>query len=221
MTTQTDNGERTTTRWGDIAGIAFVVLFFVGFIALDTPDTDAPVADWDAYFGDSGNRTETILSMFLIVLSGFAFLWFATSMRVRLRAAATAEQLRAVAAGAALLYVAMLVAGGIAFGNTAGAIEFGDTPVPDGDISRMFEQLGFALIMLAGGFASAVFVGVTSVLGRKAGVFPPWLAILGYVVAVILVFSFMFFPVLLLLVWVLIVSIRSLVSQTGSGAAPG
>jgi hypothetical protein len=220
MTTHTDNGERTPTRWGDIAGIAFVVLFFVSFVFLDTPDADAPVAEWEAFFDDSGNRTQTVLAMVLMVLSGFAFLWFAVSMRVRLRAAATAEQLRAVAAGAALLFVAMLVAGGVAWGNTAGAVEFGGTTVPDGDISRMFEQLGFALILLAGGFASAVFVGVTSLLGRKTGVFPPWLVNVGYVVAVLLVFSVMFFPILALLIWVLIVSIRSLVSRASSEAVP-
>jgi len=216
MTVQTGNRERAATRWGAAAGIAFVVVFFAGLMLLGTPEGEAPASEWEAWYDDSGNRSRAILAMLFVVISGFAFLWFASSLRTRLRS--PAEQLRTMAASTALLFTTMVMIAGVVFGSVAGQVEFGDATVPSGDTISTIEQLGWGLLMVAGGFSAAVFVATVSVLGRRTGVFPGWLTYVGYVAAVLLVFSFMWFPFAAVLIWVLAVSISSLASPSGSGA---
>jgi hypothetical protein len=68
-------------RGGAWAGIAFVPLFVVRFVAfLDTPDGDAPVSEWTEHFEDSGNRMQSVVGGYLMALAGLAFLWFLVAL---------------------------------------------------------------------------------------------------------------------------------------------
>jgi hypothetical protein len=52
-----------------IAGIAFVVLFVIGFVvSADTPDSDERL-EWRRWYLDSGHRTSAVVGMYLMVLS--------------------------------------------------------------------------------------------------------------------------------------------------------
>jgi hypothetical protein len=89
-----------------------------------------------------------------------------------------------------------------------GAKQFGSTPVPaGGDLARQFDQIGFALLLVAGALAAGLFVGMASHLARRSGTLPGWLTIAGYVVAVLQLVASFFFPFLLFLLWVLVASI--------------
>src|SRR3989337_797662 len=75
-------------RWTMLSGIAFAVLFIVGMLlGSDTPDPDAPDAEWTAWFDDSGHRTLQVVAMFLMVLAALALVVFITGLAHRLRAA--------------------------------------------------------------------------------------------------------------------------------------
>jgi hypothetical protein len=197
-------------RGGPWAGFAFAVLLVVRFVAfLDTPDSDAPASEWTEYFQDSGHRTQSLVGTYLMVLSGLAFFWFLAWLCGRLREAeGPSGFLSRAAFGAGLLFVAMVFASAVAMGTVAAGVEFGDTPVPDGEFARQFEGLGFGLLLLGGGFAAGVCMVAASLVALRATLLPRWLAIAGIVAGLLVIpFSVIFIPMVLLLLWVIAVGI--------------
>jgi hypothetical protein len=218
--------ESTTSRWGAGTGIVFVALFIVGWaLALGTPDSsEAPAAEWAAWFADSSHRAPIIAGMFLVVLSCFAFMWFAGSVLVGVRATAAAERLWWMASAAALLFGSVVLVGGAVLGTVAGSVSFGDVVVPAGGVIRTIEAMFVVLILVSGGISSALFVVLVSALGRKADAFPSWLEILGYLLGAAMALGITLAPgifekmlaLLAFLVWVLIVSIHTMARRTGT-----
>jgi hypothetical protein len=88
-----------------------------------------------------------------------------------------------------------------------GGKQFGGVAVPPGEFSRQFDQIGFALLLVAGALAAGMFTGVASYLARGSGTLPGWLTGAGYVVAVLQLAAALFFPFALFPLWVLIASI--------------
>jgi hypothetical protein len=85
---------------------------------------------------------------------------------------------------------------------------FGDTPVPSGaDIARQFDNIGFAVLLVAGALAAGAFTATASYLARRDAILPGWLTIAGYVVAVAQLAAGFFVPFVLFPLWVLVVSI--------------
>jgi hypothetical protein len=204
-----DTGDRAS-RWGAIAGIAFVVLYVVRFVwFLDTPEGDAPVREWTEYFEDSGHRTASILGGYTQLLAGLAFLYFLWALRNRLRRAeGSSEGLSTLAWGSGLVFVAMVFASAAAMMTVAASVEFSDGPVPNGEFARQMENLGFGLLLLFGLFSVGVCIAAASGSARRTGALPRWLVITGFVVAVIVaVLGVIFIPQILLLLWVLAVSV--------------
>jgi prepilin signal peptidase PulO-like enzyme (type II secretory pathway) len=67
--------------------------------------------------------------------------------------------------------------------------------------------------LLGGGFAALVLVLTASIISLQTGALPQWLAWLGIVAAVVLVFAVIFLPMIALLIWVLAVSIVMLMRR--------
>ena len=89
-----------------------------------------------------------------------------------------------------------------------GAKVFGDTPVPAGaDLSRQLDNVGFALLLVAGALSAGAFTATAAYRARRDTILPGWLTIAGYVVAVLQLAAGLFFPFILFLLWVLVVSI--------------
>jgi hypothetical protein len=61
--------------------------------------------------------------------------------------------------------------------------------------------------------AAGLFIGLASYLARRNGTLPGWLTIAGYVVAVLQLAAFFFFPFVLVPLWVLIAAITLLRRQ--------
>ena len=113
-------------RWAPVSGIAYVVLFVAGFIVGgdDIGDSDAEIV---AYFGDSGNRAEEIAGFFLLVVAALFFLWFASTLRDRLRSVeAEPKSLSSLAFGAGVASAALLVVAVALFFAVSFTIEFRD-----------------------------------------------------------------------------------------------
>jgi hypothetical protein len=98
------------------------------------------------------------------------------------------------------------MAGGATIAAVAGAIEFRDAPITDQDLVRTLPQMGYAMVLLGGGFAALVLVLTTSIISLQTGVLPQWLAWLGIVAAIILLFAVIFLPMIALVIWVLCVA---------------
>jgi hypothetical protein len=200
-------------RWGPIAGIAFVVLLFVGLtLAVNNlPSGDDPVSKFTNFYNDSGKRAETIIGGYLMILSAVFFLWFLASLRVRLLEVEGAPgRLTSIVFGGGVAFVALTIAAAGTFMTVAADISFGGEDFVAPEAARYLPELGYPFLLLGGAFAAIAMIDAASVLIWRTGVFARWLAWLGFVAAVILLFGFLFLPMVALLLWVLCVSIAML-----------
>lgn len=191
------------------AGIAFAVLLVAGFFLVgDTPDTDDKQA-WVDFYDDSDNRVTQIIGGLLGVLSAFAFLWFAHSLIARLAGSrSNADVLSNLARSAATLFAAFVILAMVVQVSISAAVELGDAPGPDtGDFGIQFEQLAFGLLLVAGCLSASLFIATVSELARQRGVWPRWLIWAGFVAALLLLLGVLFFPIALIPLWALAVSI--------------
>lgn len=218
---------RTIQNTAAIAGLAFIVLLVLGVFLMGTPDSNAPATEWASYFSDSGNRTQSIISAYLLVLAGLAFIVFLWALRPEFGdPVGIPALLLHISMASGIAFAMLLMAGGLATGAIAGSISFGDAPVPDGNFAREFEQLGTGLILLPGGLAAALSVAALSCASLLEDAWPRWLGIVGIVAAIVLLFSVAFIPLIALPLWTLIVAIELVarhptpVGATPAGIAP-
>jgi hypothetical protein len=196
-------------RLAAIAGIIFVILLVIGVGLIgDHPDPDASEQEIADYFADSDKHTLNIVGAYFWALAGVAFLFFLTHLRGVLRAAEGAPgTLSNLCFASGLAFIILLMAGSAAIAAVAGAIEFRDAPITNVDLIRTLPQMGYAMVLLGGGFAAIGVVLTTSIVSLQTGVLPQWLAWLGIVAAIVLIFAIIFIPMIALLIWVLAVSI--------------
>jgi hypothetical protein len=190
-------------------GIAFVVLFVVGFLVFPTPRDNNDVK-WDTWWDDSGHRVGAIIGAYLMVLGLLAFVWFMWNLCQRFRDGGG----MAITFGS--LFVGIVSVSVLVRASLPGGKQFGDQDLPQQlrDWSMQMDNIGFGLMLVAGALAAGAFAGVVSYLARRDALLPNWLTIAGYVVAVIQLAGGVFFPFVLFILWVLIVSIVLLRSGT-------
>jgi hypothetical protein len=204
-------------RLAGICAIAFAVLFFVGVTLPGLPDYKAtkkypdPAAHLTSFYASHGNRTRLVVAAYVMALAGLVFLVFLSHLRDRLRRAeGEAGASGGLVFGAGAVFVAMSYAGSAAWASIAGDLIFGKQRQPSPDVAGFIPQLGYPLVLIFGMFAAALAVAVTSMSALRTGVFPRWLAYLGFVAAVAMLFSVVFIPMLLFVVWMIAVGITLL-----------
>jgi hypothetical protein len=200
-------------RWGPLAGIAFVVLFVVGFSLNNMPSADDSVGKITSFYNDSGDRAQLIISSYVLWLAALFFFWFVASLRARLLAVEGAPgRLTSITFGGGLVFIALLMAAAACFASIAGDITFGgdDFGGANGTFlvgARFIPELGFPLLLIGGAFAAIAMVDAASILIVRTGMLPSWIGYFGFVAAVGLLFAGFFLPILLFLLWVLFASI--------------
>jgi hypothetical protein len=204
-------------RWGPLAGIAFVVLFVVGFSLNNIPSADDSTAKIFSFYNDSGDRAQLIISSYVLWLAALFFFWFIAGLRARLLAVEGAPgRLTSISFGGGLVFIAMLMAAAACFASIAGDITFGgdDFVGAQGarflDGARFIPELGFPLLLIGGAFAAIAMVDAASILIVRTGMLPSWIGYFGFVAAVGLLFAGFFLPILLFLLWVLFASVAML-----------
>ncbi|MBK1719996.1 hypothetical protein [Thiocystis violacea] len=202
-----------------IAGLLFSILLIASLLLLRqaVPYDPLEAGAW------LETRTDTVaLALNLVPFAGIAFLWFIGVLRDRLgeredRFFAT------VFLGSGLLFLAMLffsaaVVGGLIIAHTADPGRLlGSTTFSLGR-AITYEIMNVYAIKMAG-----VFMIVTSTLALRTGFLARWIAFLGYLLALLLLFSgrhiesaLMVFPV-----WVLLISVYILIDNHRGTAAGG
>jgi hypothetical protein len=81
-------------------------------------------------------------------------------------------------------------------------------PVPGGEVLRLANGLGFGSAGVAGMLAAALAISGLAVQGRSVGFFGARMYRITLAVAVLLVFSLLFVPIVGLLIWSAVVSVR-------------
>ena len=188
-------------RWEPLTGIAFIALFLVGLIINNSPNPDQSNAIWTSYFADKGHRVLVTISGFILVAAGLCLLAFLTTVWQRIAAARRPAVTSPVAVVAGAVAAAAVMIGGVAQAAVTGTMIFGNMAEPGPDTLRLAQSIGFPLIIVAGMFAASLSVAALSVQAYSAGILGRRLLILGEVLAVGLLASVFFFPMVLLLVW--------------------
>jgi len=200
---------RVTWRIGAaVCGIAFVPVFIAGiFLAMNAPSNDASDATWLSWYQDSGHQTGLLIGAYLLIVGALLFIAFAAGVHEYLHGAAEQSPvLYRFATAAAGVFAVLVMVGAVQLVGIAGNIAVGDVKAPQtADLLR--QNIGFPFIFVAGGLTAAAFVAVVTTLARQAGIFPAWLSALSYALAVILLVSIIFLPMVALPVWVLITSV--------------
>ena len=200
---------RQLERWAPLSGIIFVVLMVVGtYFVADVPDPDAPQQAIADYLADSGNHMRNIIGAYMWVLGALAFLWFVTRLRSVLRGAEGGTgALSNLVFGAGVVYSALMIASGVVFAAVAYAVELRGATVSDPDFVKVLPQMAWMILLLGAGFAGLLLMLATSILSFQTSVLPRWLAWLGIVAAIALLFDVIYVNIVPLLIWVLAASI--------------
>jgi hypothetical protein len=203
------------SRWAGAAGIAFAVLFFVGFGAGNTPKYDASNQAWVSWFHDSGHRASQIIGMFSTVAAALLLTVFFVILLRRAVAAGGSKNAALIAGVAGTAMTGVFAVSAVIRSAISASVTFAPShfPVPSADVARTLDNLSVGLALVAGGFAGAVFVAALARTLRSTSVVPRWLVNAGYAVAVLLVGSFEFFPFVALLLWVLVVGVAMLAGR--------
>jgi hypothetical protein len=210
-------------RWWFLSGVGFAVLLVAGvMLAMGTypEDSSAPDADWTKVLSSSGERAKIIVGAYLLCAAGLLFLWFASAIRTAFESETTTPSvLASVATTSGIVFVSVLLLGGLTLAAVPGSISFGGAPVPAADFARQFSQLGTGFLLAPGALVAALFVASTSRLGAVTRVFSRAVTMTGYVAAVLLLFGALLLPFLALPIWVIVTSI-SLARRPVASTAP-
>ena len=196
--------------WTPVAGVLAAVTFIVGLaLVANGPESDDSDAEVLAWYAKQGHRVSVIIGVYVLAFCGLFLLWFASGLRERLRAAeGSGGRLSNVALGGAVVCVGLLYVGSFAMAAVpAGESLGGVTAVSDADVARFLPQMGFGAILVGAMFGAIALIDAASIVIYRSGILPRWLAWLGFVCALLLLFAAAFIPVLALPIWLIATSV--------------
>lgn len=209
-----------TPRIAALAGIIFSVLFMIILVLmrLSVPSDPYEAGTWLC------SRWKAVdLALRLMPFAGIAFLWFIAVMRDRLGEHED-RFFSTVFLGSGLLFVAML----FCFSAVSGAImmSYGQSPekLMESGIYSFARTLVYQLIQIYGIKMAGVFMFLTSTLALRTGIFPRWMALLGYPLglSLLLIVGFFRWIQLVFPLWVLMISVYILfTNHAGSNDRKG
>ncbi|NWF27344.1 hypothetical protein HW130_13860 [Streptomyces sp. PKU-EA00015] len=199
-----------TPRAAGIAGVVFAMLMATAIVLVRIALPGG--ADGDDIAVDAGQRSAVQTALALLPFSGIAFLWFMGALREQ----AGDEEDRFVSTvflGSGLVFVATLFASAAAAGTVL------DESQQHPPFGRHF---AYTLLTTYAMRMAAVFIFTTSAIGRRLGVFPGPLVVLGYLAGLTLLlvgadvpWSELVFPA-----WALIVGLYILSGRRPAGPLP-
>lgn len=208
-----------TGRLAGICAVLFVVMMVVGvFLGFDSPDSDAPDQEWIDYMKDDNNLVRNLIGGYLLVIAGIMFLILLVAMYQRIRRAEGDGGWSMVMLVTGIGWTMGLIIGAILIQTIPGGIKFGNTPEPGAELARWLAQLGFGVILVAGGLCAALMSAVMSTLILRTKVLPPWLGYFGFLAALAMLFAAFFLPVIIFLLWTLAIGIVLIMSTESEGS---
>lgn len=206
-------------RAGAVAGIIFSLLLLasLALIRFTVPATPEEVGEW---LPSSERRVSLALN--LLPFAGVAFLWLIGVLRDRIGDLED-RFFASVFLGSALLFLGMLFVASALAGallTTWGSMH---GTLVDSGVYRFARTASLQLVNVYAMRMAAVFMMSTSTIAVRTGIFPRWMAFLGFGVALVLLAGSgriswvpLAFPV-----WTLLVSTYVLVANLRGARAPG
>jgi hypothetical protein len=204
-------------RAGAIAGIVFSILLIISLVLIRV---SVPATPGDAGTWLSGSEKSVRLAMDLLPFAGIAFLWFIGVLRDRIGAQED-RFFATVFLGSGLLFLAMLFAASAVSGGLMMA--YGAIPgkVLDSGIYTFARTVAYQIANVYAIRMAAVFMISTCTLAIRTGIFPRWMAFLGYVLALLLLLSpgRLYWAPLVFPLWVFVISMHVLLANLRPNAA--
>src|SRR4051812_15217702 len=169
-------------RAAAVAGILFGVLLMVALIMVRVA---LSAASLQALQTDGERRTLIRFSLNLVPFAGIAFLWFIGVIREQISAIED-RLFSTVFLGSGLLFLAMLFSGSV---TSASLLELLAAQNVNGDLWEYGRTSTQVLISVYAMRMAAVFTLSVSTLGLRTSALPRWLTLLGYAVALVLLFA--------------------------------
>jgi hypothetical protein len=204
-------------RAGAVAGIVFSILLIVSLVLIRV---SVPAIPGDSATWLSGSEKSIRLALDLLPFAGIAFLWFIGVLRDRMGALED-RFFATVFLGSGLLFLAMIFALSAVAGGLMMAYETIPGKLMDSGIytfaRTVVYQFGSVFAMRMAG----VFMMSTCTLAIRIGMFPRWMAFLGYALALLLLLSIgrFYWTQLLFPLWVLMISVHILLANLRPKAA--
>lgn len=192
-------------RAGAIAGILFSILLIISLvlIRLSIPDDPGDPGTWLAHSVKSIN-----LALDLLPFAGIAFLWFVGVLRDRM---GTREDrfLATVFLGSGLLFLAITFVSSAVTGGFMMAYQAIPGKLMDSGTYAFARTLAYELANVYALRMAGVFMFSTCTLAIRIGIFPRWMAFLGYALALFLLLSIGKFgwASLVFPLWTLVISV--------------
>ena len=198
-------------RAGGIAGIVFSILFItsLALIRASVPATPGDAGTW--LFGSAKSIH---IALNLLPFAGIAFLWFVGVLRDRMGA----EEDRFFATvflGSGLLFLAMMFVASAVMGGLMMAHEVTPRSLMDPGIYTFARTVGYQIANVYAIRMAAVFMISTCTLAIRIGIFPRWMAFLGYALALLLLLipARFYWAPLVFPVWTLVISVYVLLAN--------
>jgi hypothetical protein len=194
--------------WTILGGVLYVILFVIGTIVLfnGPPDTSSAPAKIIAWYSDSGHRDRVNVGWILVTLSVFFLLWFVAALRRAVSMVDAEGILTGVVGIGGAVYAA------VAFGSVA--LNAGLRTMSDDTFQhRVYPELIHAaddvgwVMHATGAVALGAMIIAASLAFMWGAVWPTWAGWLGVLIGILTLASIAFFPQLLFLLWILVVSI--------------
>jgi hypothetical protein len=197
--------ELKAPRAGAIAGILFSILLItsVVLIRLSVPDSPGDPGAWLSHSAKS-----VALALDLLPFAGIAFLWFMGVLRDRMGAHED-RFLATVFLGSGLLFLATTFASSAVTGGLMTAYEATPGKLMDSGTYTFARALAYELVNVYALRMAGVFMFSTCTIAIRIGMFPRWMAFLGYALALFLLLSigrFGWAPLVFPL-WALVISV--------------
>ncbi|MFD3935113.1 hypothetical protein ACFWSF_10770 [Streptomyces sp. NPDC058611] len=169
---ETTSARLRTPAAAGAAGIAFAVLLGAAIVLMRIAIPSADGADAAV---DPGDRWAVRTALEIVPFAGIFFLWFMGALRAH---AGEAEDrfVSTVFLGSGIVFVATLFVAAAAAG----------TVLQEGTDTVFGRHYAYVVLTTYAMRMAAVFVFATSTIGRRLGIFPRPLALLGYVTGLVL-----------------------------------
>jgi hypothetical protein len=213
----------SSKRTAPLSGIAFVVLFLASVAVSTAPKDTASDAAWVAAYATHSKQVQHLATGVLLVLAALSLMTFLTHLWTTVAAARRPEAVSPLPLVAAGVAAACIAVGGILMAGISGSALIGSAPIPSAEVLRLGNDVGFAMVGVAGMLAAALSIACVSVQARSAEVFSKRLTRFSLVVAVLLLGSVAFVPIVALLIWLTVVAValtRATTVRRPAGAVP-
>ena len=203
-----------TPRAAAVAGILFSALLFVtfGLVRFSVPGDPFEPGAWL----ENGLLYVT-LAMHLVPFAGVAFLWFMGVLRDRLGERED-QFFSTVFLGSGLLLLAMLFSAAAVVGAIIIAFHASHETLEHSATFHFGRGLAYGMINIYLLKTASAFMITTSTIALYTHLTPRWLAIGGYVIAVVLLIDYLGWSLMVFPFWILLISLSILWEMQ---AAPG